>query len=99
MKPPLTARDRCPTCGDVMLTSDDITLRLCVDDPSRHSYNFICPECGFRVVQPAHRLIVELLSPHVRVESWFLPCELFEVHDGPPINSDDLLDFHLALYP
>ncbi len=37
------------------------------------------------------------MSAGVRTEVWHQPAELFEVHVGPPITADDLLDFHVML--
>ena len=93
------ARDNCPKCGDIRLTADDIVLRPCVDDATQSSYHFVCPECGERIVKQAHPLIIDLLAPYVRLQPWFLPCELFELHQGPPISVDDVIDFHQALNP
>ncbi|MDQ1455834.1 MAG: hypothetical protein QOH28_1454, partial [Actinomycetota bacterium] len=39
-----TIRANCPTCGDVQLTADDLTVRVCADD-ERGSYCFRCPDC------------------------------------------------------
>src|SRR5437667_31815 len=50
------------------------------------------------VVKPAESRIVELLvQSGVRLLTWRLPAELFERREGPPIDHDDLLDFHQLL--
>lgn len=92
-----TIRANCPSCGDVQLTADDLTVRVCSDD-ERGSYNFRCPECRRAVAKEASRRIVDLLvSSGVRMQVWRLPAELSESRIGPPLTPDDLLDFHLLL--
>ena len=92
-----TIRANCPSCGDVQLTADDLTVRVCADD-ERGSYCFQCPECTRAVAKEATRRIVDLLvSSGVRMQVWRLPAELTEPRVGPPLRPDDLLDFHLML--
>ncbi|MGQ0824377.1 MAG: hypothetical protein ACT4OX_04965 [Actinomycetota bacterium] len=92
-----TIRANCPSCGDVQLTADDLTVRVCADD-ERGSYCFRCPECQRAVAKEASRRIVDLLvSSGVRMQVWRLPAELTETRLGPPLRPDDLLDFHLLL--
>jgi hypothetical protein len=65
---------------------------------SAGSYSFSCPTCGRIVVKSAEPRIVELLvTSGVRLVTWHLPDELNEVHQGAPIDHDDLLDFHALL--
>jgi hypothetical protein len=92
-----TIRANCPTCGDVQLTAEDLTVRVCADD-ERGSYCFRCPDCQQAVAKEASRRIVDLLvSSGVRMQVWRLPAELSEARVGPPLKPDDLLDFHLLL--
>ena len=92
-----TIRANCPSCGDVQLTADDLTVRVCADD-ERGSYCFRCPDCRQAVAKEASRRIVDLLvSSGVRMQVWRLPAELSESRIGPPLTPDDLLDFHLLL--
>lgn len=92
-----TIRANCPSCGDVQLTSDDLTVRVC-SDTEQGSYTFRCPSCHAAVAKDASRRIVDLLvSSGVRMQVWRLPAELAEVRDGPALTPDDLLDFHLLL--
>lgn len=92
-----TIRANCPSCGDVQLTADDLTVRVCADD-ERGSYCFQCPECSAAVAKEASRRIVDLLvSSGVRMQVWRLPAELTEARIGAPLTPDDLLDFHLLL--
>ena len=92
-----TIRANCPSCGDVQLTADDLTVRVCADDESG-SYCFLCPDCRCAVAKEASRRIVDLLvSSGVRMQVWRLPAELAESRLGPPLTPDDLLDFHLHL--
>lgn len=92
-----TIRASCGDCGDVELTSADVTVRVCSAD-SAGSYSFACPACGRIVVKAAEPRIVELLvTSGVRLVTWHLPEELSERHTGDPIDHDDLLDFHALL--
>ncbi len=92
-----TIRASCARCGDVEITSMDVTVRVCRED-SAGTYAFSCPECGMVVCKDAEPRIVELLvTSGVRLETWSLPEELFEAHHGDPISHDDLLDFHALL--
>ena len=92
-----TIRASCGECGDVELTSRDVTVRVCRDDNSG-TYSFACPSCGLVAVKAAEPRIVELLvTSGVRLVTWSLPAELSEQHTGEPIDHDDLLDFHTLL--
>jgi hypothetical protein len=88
----------CPRCGVVRLTPDQVTLRVCTDDGSS-AYRFRCPRCEVRVLNDTSRVVAELLGrAGVLREEWQVPAELAEAHQGPPLNADDLLDFHLFLH-
>ncbi len=92
-----TIRATCTDCGDVELTTSDVRVRVCIEDNSG-SYLFRCPHCLMAVVKPAEPRIVDLLvSSGVELNTWRLPAELFEPHEGPRIVHDDLLDFHQLL--
>ena len=89
-----TIRASCGECGDVELTTDDVTVRVCADDNSG-SYSFRCPQCEMAVVKAAEPQIIELLvASGVRLSTWRLPAELTEPRQGRPITHDDMLDFH-----
>lgn len=93
-----TIRATCGDCGDVELTSAEVSVRVCTDT-CVGSYTFLCPTCRMAVVKPAEPRIVELLmASGVTLSTWRLPAELAEVRVGSPINHDDLLDFHERLY-
>ena len=92
-----TIKASCPGCGDVELTSADITLRVCNHAPLSY-YSFTCPHCSDRVRKPADDHIVSLLmSGGVRADVWEVPAEALEPHAGPTLGYDDLLDFVLQL--
>ena len=92
-----TIRASCSTCGDVEVTSRDVTVRVCRNDSSG-AYSFACPACTGIVVKAAEPRIVELLvASGVRLVTWSLPAELDEPKVGRPIDHDDLLDFHALL--
>ena len=92
-----TIRASCPDCGDVELTTRDVTVRVCAED-NQGSYRFRCPSCLMAVVKEAEQRIVDLLvASGVQLDVWRLPAELSERRGGEPITHDDLLDFHALL--
>ena len=92
-----TIKASCPGCGEVELTSEDVTLMVCSHAPLSY-YTFTCPKCVAEVRKPADDQIVSLLmSGGVRAIVWELPAEALEVHDGPALTYDDLLDLGLQL--
>lgn len=92
-----TIKASCPGCGDVELTSDDVTLRVCNHAPMSY-YSFTCPSCEDVVRKPADEHIVSLLiSGGVKTERWQIPAEALEPKPGPSLSYDDLLDFVLHL--
>lgn len=94
----MTVQDACDRgCGIVKFGFDDITVRVCVDT-NEASYFYRCPECGMVVSRAVHRYLRELLiNSGVKVVPWFLPEDLFEQHNGPPLVLDDLIDLHQEL--
>ena len=92
-----TIRASCPACGDVELTSRDVTVQVCASN-NQGSYAFRCPQCAVAVSKMAEQRIVDLLvSSGVRLSVWSMPAELDEPPAGAPIGYDDLLEFHRAL--
>jgi hypothetical protein len=92
-----TIRASCPTCGDVELTSRDVSVQVCASN-NQGSYAFRCPSCAVAVSKLAEQRIVDLLvSSGVRLSVWSLPAELDEPKDGEPLDYDDLLEFHRLL--
>lgn len=92
-----TIKASCPTCGEVELTSADVTLMVC-NQATLSYYTFGCPTCTDEVRKPADDHVVSLLmSGGVRAVVWEVPTEALEVHEGPALSYDDLLDFALLL--
>ena len=92
-----TIKASCPGCGEVELTSKDVTLMVCNHAPQSY-YTFTCPKCSEAVRKPADDHVVSLLvSGGVPAQVWELPAEALEPHTGPVITYDDLLDFALEL--
>lgn len=90
-------RANCTTCGDIEVTSTEISVRVCCDDNSA-TYRFRCPGCSWVEVKEAQPRVVEVLvKAGVQLETWERPAELDEPRSGPPISHDDLLDFHRLL--
>jgi len=92
-----TIKASCSNCGDVTLTSRDITVRVCSADYNG-SYHFTCPRCDQIETRTADPRVVELLvTSGVRLVTWHLPEELHESHSGEPIAYEDLLAFNEIL--
>ncbi len=98
-----TIKASCPACGEVELTSADVTLMVCNYAPQSY-YTFVCPKCTDTVRKPADDHVVSLLmSGGVRAEVWELPPVAYALaldaltHSGPALTYDDLLDFALHL--
>lgn len=93
-----TIRASCPDCGDVELTTSDMTVRVCSED-QRGAYAFRCPSCEMAVTKAAEPRIVDLLvSSGVELQVWTMPSELREAKPvGDPFTHDDLLAFHEQL--
>ncbi len=86
-----TIRANCPNCGDVQLTSGDLTVRVCADT-ERGSYSFHCPECARAVAKDASQRIVDLLvSSGVRMQVWRLPAEVHEDRLALEVAGEDVL--------
>jgi predicted RNA-binding Zn-ribbon protein involved in translation (DUF1610 family) len=92
-----TIKASCPGCGEVELTSNDITLRVASHAPLSY-YQFTCPGCTEAIRKPADDHIISLLmSGGVRAEVWEVPAEALEPKGGPELTYDDLLDFVIGL--
>ena len=92
-----TIRATCPTCGDVELTSQQMQVLVCSADLAA-AYAFRCPLCHLMVTKPTdHRVVDVLVSSGVPLRTWDVPAEIEEVHEGPAITWDDILDFHFRL--
>jgi len=83
----------CPSCGDVELSRDQV--RLVVHPVADRSfYGFTCTVCGDAVRKPAGDEVVRLLTMGgVIAERVLVPAEALEVHAGPPVSADEVLDF------
>lgn len=81
---------RCPTCGDITLTPEDIELRAGPDA----SYAFGCPQCQRRVRNPADDRVVRLLESAGVVRGAAAPEPATE---APAFTYDDLLTLHHLL--
>lgn len=92
-----TIKASCPMCGDVELKPSQLRL-VVASVTDRSYYAFHCTTCNDEVRKPADEEIVALLvSGGVKAERWVIPAEALEVHGGPSLSYDDVLDFALAL--
>ncbi len=86
----------CPQGGDHPVEAR--LARIAVDEGGQPLIEFPCPGCGRYVAcaleeRSAHRLI----GLGIRGTALRAPAEVTEIHDGPPLGPDDLLDLHLFL--
>ena len=81
----------CPDCGPIDLTADQ--LWLVVPSVGEAHCDFFCPDCGEYTREEIAADAVEILAPLVAVEEVDVPAELLEVHEGPALTVDDLIDF------
>jgi len=92
-----TIKATCPTCGDVDLKPRDIHV-VVAPAAGWATYAFLCPNCEDEVTKSADDEVVTLLrGAGVTVERVHVPAEALELHFGPPIGADDLIDFGLTL--
>lgn len=92
-----TIKASCPICGEVQLACTDVSLMVCTHAPLSY-YCFACPSCAEQVRKPADDHVVSLLvSGGVPATVWNLPAEALELHQGPALSYDDLLDLALSL--
>lgn len=92
-----TIRATCPDCGDVELSAQQMQILVCSADLAA-AYAFRCPVCRLMVTKPTdHRVVDVLVSSGVPLRTWDVPAEIEEIHDGPAITWDDLLEFHFRL--
>ena len=93
-----TIKASCPMCGDVELTPAQVRLVICSELDWSY-YAFVCTSCNEEIRKPADEQIMTLLiSGGVVAETWEIPGEALEPHDGPSIGYDDVLDFVLNLH-
>lgn len=90
-------RVTCPGCGPLVVPAADVRCELEANG-SQGICELRCPICSTTVLAPAAVAAVETMrgagAGHI---SGSVPFELLEIHAGPPLSWDDLLDFKLAL--
>ena len=101
-----TIRTNCPTCGEVDLSPEAISLEV-AGDGDRGRYAFTCPDCSADITRAADRRAVSLLlaagatshgteAPAETAPS--LPAEdRNPCPDAPAFSLDDLIDLHFLL--
>jgi hypothetical protein len=87
---------RCNWCESVRVERD--RLHVFLSPSGAGLFEFVCPECervNFRSLSIADLQALALVG--IRPAEGRAPFELLEDRVGPPIEWDDLIDFHLAL--
>lgn len=91
------ARVPCQTCGPVRVPYSALTIRVCIDNRDAE-YRFVCPDClKIQVTRIHPSMLHGLMSQPLTVEWFYLPRELSERHEHPPLTLDDILDFKREL--
>lgn len=92
-----TIKATCPSCGDVDLKPREVHV-VVAPAAGWATYAFTCPRCEDQVTKTADDEVVTLLrGAGVTVERIVVPAEALELHYGPSICNDDLIDFGLTL--
>ena len=102
-----TIRTNCPTCGEVDLSPEAISLEV-AGDGDRGRYAFTCPDCSADITRAADRRAVSLLLAAGATTSHGTdaPAETepsLPVEDrnpfpnAPAFTLDDLIDLHFLL--
>jgi hypothetical protein len=87
----------CPTCGDIDLKPREVHV-VVAPAAGGATHAFTSPTCGALVNKTADDEVVTLLrGAGVTVERMVVPAEALELHCGPRISNDDLIDFGLTL--
>jgi len=86
----------CPEGGDHPVEAR--LARVAVDEGGQPFVEFPCPGCGRYVACPLEeRSALRLIGLGIRATATRAPAEVTEIHEGPPLSPDELLDFHLFL--
>lgn len=92
-----TIRATCAACGDVELTTVDVSVMISRDSGDG-TYSFRCPLCETVVVKDCPRHTVDLLiSAGVHYAMFVAPDEPVPDPYAPAFTHDDLLEFHAFL--
>jgi DNA-directed RNA polymerase subunit RPC12/RpoP len=85
----------CPQCGPVRARAND--ARCGVDAGGEALCEVECPACSAPILVRTTTKVAETIFWLGGAEDPRAPLELLEVHAGPPIGWDDVLDLHVAL--
>jgi predicted RNA-binding Zn-ribbon protein involved in translation (DUF1610 family) len=86
----------CPACGSVIAKASALACAVSEADEAGLC-EFPCPTCDRVLLIPVAPMEISsllLLGAH-KIRS--LPFELLEVHSGPSVSWDEVLDLHLEL--
>jgi hypothetical protein len=93
-------RASCPTCGDVELTTQDVSIRTWAET-DQGEYQFGCPICTRLVIKTAEAQTLDLLAASgVDVLPPAATAPMLDsagAFTESPLTHDELLDFHLHL--
>lgn len=96
-----TIRATCPSCGEVNLTTAQITLNVSRTRPDRSHYAFVCPTCTAVVTKPTDAHVVNFLTSGgaVLATAWEPQPypEVIAWQGLPGFSEDDLISFGLHL--
>ena len=93
-----TIRTTCDRCGDVELTTTDVTLEKILGLEAGR-YRFECPICRVTIRRPAnHRVFKILEALDVNIEKLFdhVNCRSVLTYEAP-ITEDEIVTFRIGL--
>ena len=93
----IIVRTACSLCGEIAVPLSQ--MRLYRNTGSKTDYfAFDCPECGkVRGGEADAQFVNFLVAQGLSAEEERFAPEILELHEGPPLDYDDLLDFHKML--
>lgn len=96
MNPEIEFDARCPSCGEVRLSGDQLWLVLTSGETVDY-FAFRCPRCAGQVRCPVDTDTAGVLAELLAVEELEVPEEALEQHRGDVLTEDDLIDFGAGL--
>ena len=96
MNPEIEFDARCPSCGEVRLSGDQLWLVLTSGEAADY-FAFRCPRCAGQIRCPVDAETVDVLAGLLAVEELDVPEGALEQHRGDVLTEDDLIDFGAGL--
>lgn len=93
----IVIKTTCTSCGEVSVPLSEVHLHGNTGSNTKY-FSYVCPECGeTRGGEADSRFVGFLIGQGIMPEYERFAPEVLELHVGPSIVYDDILDFHLLL--